>query len=106
MDHPSEQEREDISWRILNAKADCTLRLIEKVVDYLRQQDFPIPTMQIMARATVSGKSNDPAAAHALAFFTHEYAEAMREQKAAYRLMREDWAADQRKHSSTEDGAT
>jgi hypothetical protein len=102
MNEPTREEREDIAWRILNAKADCALRLIEKVVDYIRDADIPMPTMQIMARSTVSGKANEPGAMHALAFYTHEYAEALREQKTAYRMMREDWAEDQRKRSSDE----
>ncbi|ARS70886.1 hypothetical protein [Sinorhizobium meliloti] len=102
MEEPTKEERDEIAWRVLNAKADCALRLIEKVIDYLRNDDIKIPTMQIMARSTVSGKANDPGAAYALAFYTHEYAEALREQKTAYRLMREDWANDQRNSSKSE----
>lgn len=93
MEEATRQEREDISWRILNAKADCTLRLIEKVVSYIRDADIPIPSMQIMARSTVSGKANDPGAAHALAFYTHEFSEALRVQQQTFKMMLEDHRA-------------
>jgi hypothetical protein len=97
MTEATPQERDEIDRRILHAKADCALRLIDRMVGFLREDLPGLPTMKDLCGRTVSGKSNDPAAAFALAIYTEDdYAAALVAQRIALGKMLED----ERKHQA------
>jgi hypothetical protein len=95
-----EEMFEKISDRIAQSKGDCALLLIDRIIEAMRSDGIKIESMGNLCRSVVSGQFNDPAAAYALADFTHEIHEAEKVKREAMRMMVEDERHDQ----TTSDG--
>lgn len=88
---------EKISDRVAQAKGDCAILLISRIVEALQAKGIPIDDMQELCSSVVSGQQNDPAAEYALADFKYpdSYSAAQNAKAAAWRLMLEDEKQDQ-----------
>lgn len=73
---PDEADFDSISNRVAHASGYSAILLIERIVTAIRFAGVEIAEMKDLCNSVISGQDNDPAAAYALADFTHNVADA------------------------------
>lgn len=86
----TEVEKGEIAERIATAWDTSTMDIIERLIESLRHAGIDIPAIDELAKSCVSGTLNDPAAAFALADYTHPHSEVLSIRRQAYKMMLDD----------------